>query len=86
MKKQNKKKKIDTFEDDGRVIAPMNVDGMPWYTPKRSQTSDQEQPPLDKKETRSFMFSALLAALLVSAVFIIAAALLILFATKIWLK
>jgi len=22
------------FEDDGRVIAPMNIDGMPWYRPR----------------------------------------------------
>lgn len=29
MAKQRKKKQYD--DDDGRVIAPMNVDGMPWY-------------------------------------------------------
>lgn len=27
--KKNKEK--PQFEDDGRVVAPMNVDGMPWY-------------------------------------------------------
>ena len=30
MKKRNKEK----FVDDGRVIANMNVDGMPWYSGK----------------------------------------------------
>ena len=28
------KKRVDEL-DDGRVIAPMNVDGMPWYNPRR---------------------------------------------------
>ena len=28
------KKRVDE-QDDGRVIAPMNVDGMPWYSPQR---------------------------------------------------
>ena len=32
MRKRNKKA---DFEDDGRVIAPMNVAGMPWYSPRR---------------------------------------------------
>ena len=27
----NKKHKKEKFVDDGRVIAPMNVSGMPWY-------------------------------------------------------
>ena len=30
MKDRRKKAR---FEDDGRVVAPMNVDGMPWYAP-----------------------------------------------------
>lgn len=34
--KSQKKKKWHDFEDDGRVIAPMDVDGMPWTQPKRS--------------------------------------------------
>ena len=29
-----KREKKEKFVDDGRVIAPMNVEGMPWYTPK----------------------------------------------------
>ena len=31
--KYRKKKQYD--DDDGRVIAPMNVDGMPWYDNSR---------------------------------------------------
>ena len=29
-----RKKNRYSEEDDGRVIAPMNVEGMPWYAPK----------------------------------------------------
>ena len=31
-----KKRREDAFEDDGRTIADMNVEGMPWY--HRSQS------------------------------------------------
>lgn len=31
-----RKKRVE-FIDDGRVIAPMNVDGMPWYRKTREQ-------------------------------------------------
>ena len=29
-------KKRKEFIDDGRVIAPMNVEGMPWYAPEKA--------------------------------------------------
>ena len=34
-------KKRGKFIDDGRVIAPMNIEGMPWYTPKRASHGDE---------------------------------------------
>lgn len=40
------KKKREKFEDDGRVIAPMNVPGMPWYDEravKTPKTEDQSE-------------------------------------------
>ena len=38
-----KKKKREEFDDDGRVVATMNVDGMPWDTPPgRSEGSPEE--------------------------------------------
>ena len=40
--KRRKKKQYD--EDDGRVIAPMNVDGMPWYVPDNRIKSDTKAP------------------------------------------
>lgn len=37
-----RKKKYD--DDDGRVITSMNVEGMPWYTSRHTETiSEQEQ-------------------------------------------
>ena len=39
-----RKPRIDA-SDDGRVIAPMNVDGMPWYTQIRRTRRDPQQPP-----------------------------------------
>lgn len=38
MAKKNKKK--DDFVDDGRVIADMNLDGMPWTMPKPYRFSE----------------------------------------------
>ena len=35
-------KKDKDFEDDGRVIAPMNVDGMPWYDSHRIKSNDAD--------------------------------------------
>ncbi len=40
--KRRKKKQYD--DDDGRVIAPMNVDGMPWYVPDNRIKSDTKAP------------------------------------------
>lgn len=38
------KKRKSYDDDDGRVIAKMNVEGMPWYSPGHTQTlSEQEQ-------------------------------------------
>ena len=41
-------------DDDGRVIAPMNVDGMPWYDRKTAPTRNNE-----KTEEDDFDFKAL---------------------------
>lgn len=83
------KKKKDAFQDDGRVIAPMNVEGMPWYAVSRSPEPDSKidtQHPEYKKDTRKYILTALLAALAIGAVFAIAALLFLLFAVNVWLK
>lgn len=44
-----KKKRYD--DDDGRVIAKMNVEGMPWYSPGHTRTlSEQERE--DEEDTK----------------------------------
>lgn len=44
-----KKKKKDDFEDDGRTIANMNIEGMPWFTGMR----DVGKLPSDKNSRAS---------------------------------
>lgn len=56
-------------EDDGRVIAPMNVEGMPWYAPKGNIPSSDSQTPLSRREARLYRNAALKAGLLIAAVF-----------------
>jgi len=80
------KKNNNDIEDDGRVISPMNVEGMPWYTPNKTHKSSSDNKPLSKREGRSYMFSALLASLLVGAVFALVFFLFIMFSVHVWLK
>ena len=76
-------------DDDGRVIASMNVDGMPWYQRserfernKREQASDFSD--LTKEETREIVKGALKASLLIAGVFILAMLVFILFCLYVW--
>lgn len=75
------------FEDDGRTIANMNVEGMPWYNPSKDITtnkSGQKFDDLTPKEKRAMMGGILAAALLVGAIFLGGALLFLLFCTQIW--
>ena len=90
MKKERKNKYDD---DDGRVIAPMNIDGMPWYSGNHKlfgnkQPSEQNSGDiqLTPKETRAMLGGVFAAALLVAGVFALAALLFILFCVYVWLK
>jgi len=63
-----KRKQYD--DDDGRVIADMNVDGMPWYTPKREQPPESgEKEPLTERETWALIWGVLRATLLIAGAF-----------------
>lgn len=84
--KRNKEKK-EKFVDDGRTIANMNVEGMPWYNPSKdiaNSKSAQDFTDLTPREKRAMMRGILGAALLVGAIFIGGAFLFILFCTNIW--
>lgn len=85
--KKNKKQK---FIDDGRTIADMNVEGMPWYNPaaKKAGTdaSKNELASLSGKETAAMIKGVMAAALLVAVIFIVVFLVFILFCKFIWLK
>lgn len=87
--------KNEDFEDDGRTIADMNLEGMPWYRGRNQQNnpetgqgtgrqSTQDQP--SWRQLFSAMKGALAAGLLLGTVFVGAAFVFILFCVFVWLK
>lgn len=72
-------------DDDGRTIANMNVDGMPWYMDPEQKTQG-EKVRLSKVEARAAMWGALKATLLIAAIFAGVFALFILFCDNVWFK
>ncbi len=88
-----KKKVYD--DDDGRVIANMNVDGMPWsmsdVLSRRKKSDEKLQSSgdfsdLSGKETREIVKGAVKAGLVIAGVFLVAAALFILFCIHVWFR
>lgn len=61
--------KREEFEDDGRTIADMNVDGMPWYLEKKEKQPEPEKIELTREEGRAMMGGILKATLLVTLAF-----------------
>lgn len=84
------KKKRTHEDDDGRVIASMNVDGMPWYQRGPRQASPMNPSSnfddLTKDETREIIKGALKASLLIAGIFILAMLLFILFCIFVWFR
>lgn len=66
-----KKKKREYDDDDGHVIANMNVEGMPWYR-KEQQWDDKntKAPRYSKEQTRYIILGTLKAALLIAGAFL----------------
>lgn len=78
------------WEDDGRTIVNMNVDGMPGYRreldvkqPVRAQQSRPKEL-LSPRETRKLMFASMKWAFLFSAGFSLIMILFVLFCVKVW--
>lgn len=70
------------FYDDGRTIAEMNIEGMPFYDDKEKrrragETENKQKPELSNREVRQVAFSGMLAGLLIGSVFIISGAIFI---------
>ena len=89
------KRKRDDWVDDGRVIANMDVDGMPNTFRRGTRRSfdafgkvKQKPDPVDltRKEKRAIAWGAASAYLLVLGVFVAVFGLFLLFASKVWLK
>lgn len=83
-----KKKRYD--DDDGRVIAPMNIEGMPWYIEGKAPISSNDEHnksdeiKLGKKDTAKLIFKLYALILPVALLFIVALALLIVFVGRPW--
>ena len=83
------KKHAQYDDDDGRTIANMNVDGMPWYVARKgpeqpASQPDQEPLKLTVAERWAMLSGMLGASLLIALIFVVAAALFILFLEFIW--
>ena len=82
-------KQKKSFEgDDGRVVANMNVDGMPWYmrAERKKKQEENDFDDLTKEETRAIIGGAVKAGLLVGSVFFVAFGLFILFCIFVWFR
>ena len=75
-------------DDDGRVIANMNVDGMPWYLRDQNQatSSNSNVEDLTKEETRAIIWGTVKAGLLIAGIFLLAALIFILFCIHVWFQ
>ena len=83
------KKKREEFVDDGRTIASMNVEGMPWYDKKteeikRMNASKSDLPELDREGKSALLWGVIAAALLIGLVFAGAIFLFLLFCVNVW--
>lgn len=90
--RKNKKQK---FIDDGRTIADMNLEGMPWYNPVTAKRAGEEAltdearselASLNGRETAAMIKGVMAAALLVGVIFIVVFFLFILFCKYVWLR
>jgi hypothetical protein len=85
-------RKKKTYEDDdGRVIANMNIEGTPWYVKKnpmqdKSLSGESSTEKTNNKETFYIIRGALAAALLIALVFVAVFFIFLLFCTQVWFK
>ncbi len=84
---EQEKHNQETQDEDEIVVAKMNVDGMPWYTPPLENGSQsQEGDPPSHKETMRMMGGALKAALLVGGAFAVGLLVFLLFCVYVWFR
>ena len=80
----------DDFQDDGRVVADMSdIEGAGGFSFRKFRKNNMKtdtSSDFSQEERRIYLKAALLSTLLIASVFLIAAALYILFCQHIWLK
>ena len=74
--------------DDGKTVVNMNVDGMPWYVPKRksTETAGTESYQMTKEEFRAYKWAAVKAGLTITLVFGVVFGLFIAFCDFVWFR
>jgi len=72
--------------EDDRVIAPMNVEGMPWYTPGKPLPRNPSAEPLSNHHLWRYTFSAVGTALLILSAFGLTGAAFIWFCVNVWFR
>lgn len=84
------KKRKQYDDDDGRVIVPMDIDGMPGFInrPKRTEEDgpQKEKIKLTKEEGRAVTGGVLKAAFTILIIYAVVFALFILFCQFVWFK
>jgi hypothetical protein len=86
-----REKRGEAWEDDGRTIVNMNVEGMPGYrrtfdsqTKGRAQSGPQAREQLSSRETRMVMLASIKWALLFALGMAAVLVLFVLFCVKVW--
>ncbi len=84
-------RRVDAWEDDGRTVVNMNVEGMPGYRreldekqPGRAPEKNRRKELLSPRETRMVMLASMKWAFLYSIAFVAIMVLFILFCVKVW--
>ena len=80
--------KKDEWQDDGKVIADMNVEGMPWYHRESPDKLPEGNPVSEMSDTeyRAYQFAALKAGLIIAGIFGLVFFLAIAFMDFVWLR
>ena len=73
-------------EDDGRVIAPMNVEGMPWYQREQPKPKNPSAESMTRKQAARYTLYAVGAGLAIVFIFGTAGAAFIWFCSNVWFR
>lgn len=72
--------------EEEHVVAPMNVEGMPWYQPEEPTAKNPNAEPMTRRQALRYTLYAVGAGLLVVGVFATAGAAFIWFCINVWFR